>query len=67
MSRAGTPTDNASMEAINGWIKEELFTDFKINNLDDPVKSIDEYIYNKRPAYSSNYMTPIQYKNLYVK
>ena len=65
MSRAGTPTDNASMEAINGWIKEELFTDFKINNLDDPVKSIDEYI--KRPAYSSNYMTPIQYKNLYVK
>ena len=38
MSRAGTPTDNASMEAINGWIKEELFTDFKINNLDDPVK-----------------------------
>ena len=65
MSRAGTPTDNASMEAINGWIKEELFTDFKINNLDDPVKSIDEYIYffnNKRPAYSLNYMTPIQYK-----
>lgn len=70
MSRAGTPTDNASMEAINGWIKEELFTDFKINNLDDQVKSIDEYIYffnNKRPAYSLNYMTPIQYKNLYVK
>lgn len=70
MSRAGTPTDNASIEAINGWIKEELFTDFKINNLDDPVKSIDEYIYffnNKRPAYSLNYMTPIQYKNLYVK
>jgi len=21
MSRAGTPTDNAAMEAINGWIK----------------------------------------------
>ena len=24
MSRAGTPTDNAAMEAINGWIKAEL-------------------------------------------
>ena len=27
MSRAGTPTDNGAMEAINGWIKAELFTD----------------------------------------
>ena len=27
MSRAGTPTDNAAMEAINGWIKTEMFTD----------------------------------------
>ena len=30
MSRAGTPTDNAAMESINGWIKAELFTDFHI-------------------------------------
>ena len=30
MSRAGTPTDNGAMEAINGWIKSELFTDFHI-------------------------------------
>ncbi|MCI7007207.1 MAG: DDE-type integrase/transposase/recombinase, partial [Clostridium sp.] len=22
MSRAGTPTDNSAMEAINGWLKE---------------------------------------------
>ena len=28
MSRVGTPTDNAIIEAINGWIKEELFLDF---------------------------------------
>ena len=27
MSRAGTPTDNSQMEAINGWLKEELFND----------------------------------------
>lgn len=68
MSRAGTPTDNASMEAINGWIKEELFTDFHLKDLDDPIKSINEYIYffnNKRPAYSLNYMTPKQYKTIY--
>ena len=32
MSRAGTPTDNAAMEAINGWLKEELFNDFKIKD-----------------------------------
>ena len=30
MSRAGTFTDNSAMEAINGWLKEELFNDFKI-------------------------------------
>ena len=30
MSRAGTPTDNAAMEAINGWLKTELFTDFHV-------------------------------------
>ena len=30
MSRAGTPTDNAAMEAINGWIKAELFADFHV-------------------------------------
>lgn len=30
MSRAGTPTDNGAMEAINGWMKAEIFTDFHI-------------------------------------
>ena len=30
MSRSGTPTDNAAMEAINGWLKAELFTDFHV-------------------------------------
>lgn len=35
MTKAGTPTDNASMESINGWIKEELFIDFHIKNCID--------------------------------
>lgn len=28
MSRGGTPTDNPIMEALNGWIKEELYLDY---------------------------------------
>ena len=28
MSRAGKPTDNPVNEALNGWIKEELYMDF---------------------------------------
>lgn len=69
MSRRGTPTDNASMEAINGWIKAELFMDFHISKDGDIQKEIDEYIrfFNeKRPAYSLNYLTPKQYKELYL-
>ena len=70
MSRAGTPTDNAAMEAINGWVKDELFIDFHISESDDPVKTVEEYIvfYNeKRPAYALNYMTPLEYKQIYFQ
>lgn len=68
MSRVGTPTDNAAMEAINGWMKEELFMDFRISDKDDVPKSIDEYIHffnHERPAYALEYLTPIQYKEIY--
>ena len=70
MSRAGTPTDNPAMEAINRWIKEELFTDFNIRDCDNVDEFIDNYIryFNEeRPAYSLNYLTPKQYKDLYCK
>ena len=69
MSRAGTPTDNAAMESINGWIKEELRLDFHLKG-EDVEHEIDEYIkfYNeKRPAYALNYLTPKQYRMLYQK
>lgn len=65
MSRAGTPTDNAAMESIVGWVKEELFSDFDIRNQENIEKVIDEYVYYfnyKRPACALNYLTPIQYK-----
>lgn len=30
MSQARTPTDNFVIESLNGWIKVELYRDFKI-------------------------------------
>lgn len=70
MSRAGTPTDNATMESINGWIKTELFMDFHVKSNKTVVEDIKEYIkfFNeRRPAYSLNYLTPKQYKELHLK
>ena len=68
MSRAGTPTDNAAMESINGWIKAELFMDLHVTG-DKPVnEQIDDYIrfFNEeRPAYSLGYLTPKQYRDRY--
>ena len=31
MSRAGKPTDNPVNESLNGWMKEELYMEFKID------------------------------------
>lgn len=44
MSRAGTPTDNAAMEAINGWIKAELFMDLHVRGEQPVEKEIKDYI-----------------------
>ena len=44
MSRAGTPTDNAAIEAINGWIKAEIFTDFHVTSNENIRDEIAEYI-----------------------
>ena len=69
MSRAGTPTDNAAMESINGWIKAEMFLDLHITGKKPIKEEIDDYIrfFNEeRPAYSLNYMTPKQYKEAHM-
>ena len=69
MSRAGTPTDNAAMEAINGWIKAEVFTDFHLTNNENIRYEVERYIrfYNEeRPAYSLNYLTPKQYREYFT-
>jgi transposase InsO family protein len=64
MSRAGKPTDNPVNESLNGWIKEELFSDFRLNELTERYYvscAIEEYIdyYNEqRPSYALGYDTP---------
>ena len=70
MSRAGTPTDNAAMESINGWVKTELFTDFHITSNDDISRQVDDYIrfFNEeRPAYTLGYLTPKQYRERFAQ
>lgn len=66
-SRAGKPTDNPVNESLNGWIKEELFMDFKLGECgerDEMISIIKEYInfYNsKRPCYAIGYDIPDRY------
>lgn len=69
MSRAGTPTDNVAMEAINGWIKAEIFNDFHLTSNENITYEVEKYIrfFNEeRPAYSLNYLTPKQYREYYA-
>ena len=69
MSRAGTPTDNAAMESINGWVKTEMFTDFHITSNDNVPQQVDDYIrfFNEeRPAYTLGYLTPKQYRDQFA-
>ena len=70
MSRAGTPTDNAAMEAVNGWIKAEIFNDFHITSNENIEREVTDYIVffnEERPAYSLNYLTPKQYREYYAQ
>ena len=65
MSRVGTPTDNPIIEAVNGWIKGELYTDWKIQKqpqLEEVIQRYIDYFNHQRPAYALQYKTPIQFK-----
>ncbi len=69
MSCAGTPTDNAAMEAINGWIKTELFMDLYVTGKRSVKKEIADYIVffnEQRPSYTLNYMTPVEYRLMHA-
>lgn len=70
MSRAGTPTDNATIESINGWMKAEMFSDLHVTGTKPVEKEVAEYIrfFNEeRPAYALSYMTPKQYREMYAE
>ena len=65
MSRGGTPTDNPIMEALNGWIKDELYLDFALAASGDVPALLDIYVdffNNRRPAAALGYRSPVQYK-----
>lgn len=70
MSRAGTPTDNGAMEAINGWSKVEMFADFDIAHCGDVPSFVERYIrfFNEeRPSSAMGYMTPKGYREAAAK
>ena len=67
MSRVGTPTDNPIIEALNGWIKEELFLDFDLAHAKDVPALLDSYVdffNNRRLAAALGYRSPVQYLSL---
>jgi transposase InsO family protein len=65
MSRGGTPTDNPIIEALNGWIKEELYLEYGLKDADDVPALLDSYVEffnNRRPAAALGYKSPVRFK-----
>jgi len=65
MSRAGTPTDNPIIEAVTGWIKQEMRIDFRFGQCDDLQTFLNNFVHyynHHRPAYALNYKSPVQFK-----
>lgn len=65
MSRVATPTDNPKIEALNGWMKNDLYIDYKLfqsNNVQNTVNLYIDYFNNERLASCLQYKTPIQVK-----
>ena len=53
MSQGGTPTDNPIIEALNGWMKEELYLYFGLNEAENLPGLLNKYVYffnNQRPV-----------------
>lgn len=73
MSRAGKPTDNPVNESINGWMKEELYMDFRIDECrsrDEFEQTLARYVdfyNNHRPCYAIGYDTPVHYRKRYYR
>lgn len=73
MSRAGKPTDNPVNEALNGWIKEELYLDFGLDRcrtlqeVREILRQYQEYYNERRPCHAIGYDTPANYRGRYCK
>jgi len=73
MSRAGKPTDNPVNESINGWMKEELYMDFKIDGcrsreaFEEILKNYVDFYNEHRPCYAIGYETPVSYRKKYYR
>jgi len=67
MSRVATPTDNPKIEALNGWIKEELRIDFHLAQSNDIRALLNEYVKyfnHERPSFALNYQSPVQFRTV---
>ena len=65
MSRVATPTDNPIIEALNGWMKEELAVDFGLADTEDVPALLNRYVdyfNNERLASALGYKSPVQYR-----
>ena len=65
MSRGGTPTDNPVIEALNGWIKNELYLDFDLSHAQNVPRLLEQYVHyfnNQRLHAALGYKSPVQYK-----
>ena len=54
-----------AIEALNGWMKEELYLDFGLNEAENLPDLLNKYVYffnNQRPAAALGYKSPVQYK-----
>ena len=53
------------IEALNGWMKEELYLDFDLAHSHDVPALLDAYVdffNNHRPAAALGYRSPVQFK-----
>ena len=70
MSRAGTPTGNGAMKAVNGWAKIEMFIDFDAAHCDDVpsfVEACIKFFNEERPSCALGYATPRAYREAAAK
>ncbi len=67
MSRVATPTDNAVIESLNGWIKSDLNKNLRIKDFQDPWTAIEVYVNyfnNHRPSWKLDYLSPVEYRTI---